>query len=183
MKKFLFILCPAAFLLSCNNAADKTVPAGDSIKAAGEAKPAVELPYKALYSSSFSTDVSDEDLKTVLTSYKDWADGNVKAVTDVIGDTLVFDSWDGASKTLPRAEVFKEWSAFRDSLSNVKIEMEAWHKMYSTDKKQGFIVTWYNEYDTYKNGKVDSAQWHDINEVKNGKIVYYRQYKKPLKKI
>jgi hypothetical protein len=52
--------------------------------------------------------------------------------------------------------------------------------MYSTDKKDGYIVTWYKEYDTYKNGKVDSAAFHDINQLKDGKIVWYSQYRRPL---
>ncbi len=75
----------------------------------------------------------------------------------------------------------KMWKTYRDSLSSVRIVMDAWQKMYATDKKMGFVVTWYNEYDTYKNGKVDSAAYHDINLVKDGKIVALEQYKRPLK--
>ncbi len=59
--------------------------------------------------------------------------------------------------------------------------MSAWHKMYSTDKKEALIVTWYDETDTYKNGKVDSAAYHDINGLKDGEIVYYGQFKRPKK--
>ncbi|MBK9570608.1 MAG: hypothetical protein IPO53_12315 [Chitinophagaceae bacterium] len=73
------------------------------------------------------------------------------------------------------------WGTNRDSLSSVKIDMESWNKMYATDKKEGYIVTWYKEYDTYKTGKVDSASYHDINLLKNGKIVWYSQYKRPMK--
>jgi hypothetical protein len=59
--------------------------------------------------------------------------------------------------------------------------MTAWNKMYSTDKNEGFVVTWYDETDTYKNGKVDSASYQDINMMKDGKIIYYSQYKRPKK--
>ena len=75
----------------------------------------------------------------------------------------------------------KFWTTSRDSMSSVKIDMSAWNKMYSTDKKTAFVVTWYDETDTYKSGKVDSASYQDINMMKDGKIVYYSQYKRPKK--
>ena len=37
------------------------------------------------------------------------------------------------------------------------------------------------ENDTYKTRKVDSASYHDINLMKNGKIVWFSQYKRPMK--
>ena len=43
------------------------------------------------------------------------------------------------------------------------------------------LLTWYKEIDTYKTGKVDSAYYHDINGIKDGKINYYDQYKRPAK--
>ena len=73
------------------------------------------------------------------------------------------------------------FTTYRDSLSSVTIDMQDWQKMYATDKKNGYIVTWYDETDTYKTGKVDSASYHDINQVKDGKIVWYAQYRRPKK--
>ncbi|MEP7108488.1 MAG: hypothetical protein ABI760_10910 [Ferruginibacter sp.] len=181
MKKFFLFLFPVALLLSCNDTAKKSATADNTPVVAAD-KPAVDLPYTASYSGSFNSDVSDQDLKMVLTSYKDWADGNVKGVADAMADTLEFDAWDGSSSRLPRAGLLKRWTAFRDSMSSVKVEMEAWHKMHSTDKNENFIVVWYKEYDVFKSGKVDSSNWHDINQVKDGKISYYAQYKKPMKK-
>jgi hypothetical protein len=59
--------------------------------------------------------------------------------------------------------------------------MEAFTKMYAADKNEGSVVAWYKETDTYKGGKVDSAYYHDINVLKNGKIQYYRQYRRVAK--
>ena len=177
MKKILFCLVFAVLLLSCNNEADKTTASTTDTSTTST----VTLPYTASYSSSWTTDVSDADLKLVLTSYKDWADGNMTGLANAFGDTLVFDSWNGDHMTLGKADLLKMWTGFRDSLSSVTIDMEAWDKKYSTDKKQGFIVVWYKETDTYKDGRVDSSRWHDINQVKNGKIAYYSQFKRQLK--
>ncbi len=160
------------FLFACNNSsATKEKVSAD-----------VKLPYTATYSSNWSTDISDNDLNTVLLTYKYWQDGNLKALINTFADTLNFESWEGVTYKLTHADVETLWKPLRDSMSKVEIRMDAWHKMYSTDKKQAFVVTWYVETDTYKNGKVDSANWHDVNLIENGKIVWYSQYRRPFKK-
>ena len=178
MKKFLFYLSFGAFLLSCND--DKVKTASTSAGTAPE-KSTVELPYMASYSSSWSADVSDADLKTVLTSYKDWADANMNGLESGMADTVTVDMSSGDHMKLSKAGLMKMWTTYRDSLSSVKIDMQGWQKMYATDKKETYIVTWYDETDTYKNGKVDAGSYHDINQLKDGKLVYYAQYKRPKK--
>jgi len=178
MKKILLCFFCGTILLSCNNDKDKpaaTVATDNSVKST------VDLPYTPDYSSSWSQDVSDADLKTVLMTYKDWSDANIGGLTGAMADTVTLDMSSGDHMKLSNADLMKMWTTFRDSLSSVKISMDGWNKMYSTDKKEGYIVTWYNETDTYKTGKVDSASYHDINMLKDGKIVWYSQYKRPKK--
>ena len=183
MKKFLLCFCLGAFLLSCNNDKDNTATTStDSSAAATSDKPAMDLPYTASYSSNWSQDVPDADLKTVLMSYKNWEEGNFSGLAGEMADTVTVELSSGVHRVLSNADLMKMWSTYRDSLSSVKIDMGGWNKMYSTDKKESFIVTWYDETDTYKNGKVDSATYHDINQLKNGKINWYSQYKRVMKK-
>ena len=173
MKRIFICLSFAIFLLSCNNATTKTDTTTQ--------KSSSDLPYTASYSSNWSTDVSDADLKMVLTTYKDWADGNITNLGNAIGDSIAVDFNNGDHFNGKNADLMKIWSKTRDSLSSVAIDMQGWQKMYATDKKESFIVTWYKETDTYKMGKVDSAYYHDINQVKNGKITWYSQYKRQAK--
>jgi ketosteroid isomerase-like protein len=180
MKQFLVCFCFAAFLLSCNSDEKTAATSATSPDSTKNTTPA-DLPYTASYSSSFSTDVSDADLKTVLMSYKDWADSNITDLSKLMGDSVTVEMSSGEHFSGSNAELMKKWSTYRDSLSAVKIDMQSWQKMYSTDKKEAYIVTWYEETDTYKNGKVDSAFYHDINQLKNGKITWYSQYKRPKK--
>jgi len=140
-----------------------------------------DLPYTPSYSSNWTQDVSDADLKTVLMSYKNWEDGNIAQLSNQMGDTVEVDMSNGDHFVKSNADLMKFWGNARDSMTSVKINMAAWNKMYSTDKKDAFVVTWYDETDTYKNGKVDSASYQDINMIKDGKIVYYAQYKRPKK--
>ena len=178
MKTILSCFCFATFLLSCNSGEEKTAT---TTTADSTVKSTVDLPYTASYSSSWSSDVSDADLKMVLTSYKDWADNNMRGLGSAMADTVTLDMSSGDHKKLSKADLIKMWSTYRDSLSSVKIDTAGWNKMYSTDKNDGYIVTWYDETDTYKTGKVDSATYHDINQVKDGKIVWYSQYKRQKK--
>lgn len=170
----------AVLLFACNNEKSKTTDA--AAPAGGEKTSSVSLPYTPAYSSSWSTDVSDEDLNMVLNSYKDWEAGNLDALVSKFADTLVMEAWDGKHHVMPNAGYKQMWQPFRDSLSKVEIKFDGWHKMYATDKKEGYIVVWYKEIDTYKDGRVDSASWHDINQVKNGKISWYSQFRRPFSK-
>lgn len=178
MKKILICFGLGAFLLSCNNEKDK--PVADQPVVSSD-KPAADLPYTASYSSTWTTDVSDADLKTVLMTYKDWSDGNISGLSGALGDTVVVDMNSGEHLTKSNADLMKMWGTYRDSLSSVAIDMQGWQKMYEPNKKDAYVVTWYKETDTYKTGKVDSAYYHDINQLKNGKIVWYSQYKRPAK--
>lgn len=177
MNKILLLICLVILLTSCNSAQQK--PAEGSTTTNTPEKAPADLPYTASYSSSWSTEVSDADLKMVLTTYKDWADGNMKGLGAAMADTVDFDMYTGKRFRLSNADLMKMWATSRDSMSSIAIDMQGWNKMYATDKKEGYIVTWYKETDTYKTGKVDSAYFHDINRVKNGKIVWYAQYKRP----
>lgn len=175
MKKIVLCFTLGAFLFSCNS--NKEKPATTE----NETKSTVDLPYKASYSSNFSTDVSDADLKMVLVSYKDWADGNMANVAKAYGDTLKWFKASGQYYKLPNAGIMKMWGTYRDSLSSITIDMQAWQKMYATDKKEAYVVTWYKEIDTFKGGKADSTYYHDINQVKDGKIIQLEQYMRPAK--
>ena len=178
MKKILLCINAAIFLLSCNSKTESTTATSPD---STTVKSTVDLPYTASFSSSWTTDVSDADLKMVLTTYKDWADGNMSNLSNSLADSIAVDFSSGDHFNGKKDSLIKIWGTYRDSLSSVAIDMQGWQKMYATDKKEGYIVTWYKETDTYKTGKVDSAYYHDINQVKNGKITWYSQYKRPAK--
>jgi len=180
MKTFLLCFTLGAFIVSCNSKVESASATDSTAVASSNTAPA-DLPYTASYSSSWTQDVSDADLKTVLLSYKNWADGNISELSKQMGDTVEVDMSNGNHLKKSNADLMKFWTTSRDSMSSVKIDMSAWNKMYSTDKKTAFVVTWYDETDTYKSGKVDSASYQDINMMKDGKIVYYSQYKRPKK--
>ncbi len=180
MKKMLLCFLCGTILLSCGD--NKTEPDATAENAADSTtKSTVDLPYTASYSSDFNTNVSDADLKTVLVSYKDWADGNMANVAKAYADTLTWQRSTGDNFTLPNAGIMKMWTDYRDSLSSITIDMAGWEKIHAIDKDQDWIATWYKEIDTYKSGKADSGYYHDLNLLKDGKIVMLEQFKRAAK--
>lgn len=144
-------------------------------------KSTVVLPYTAGYITEINSDVSDNDLLTVLNSYKAWETGDMAMLRSTFADTLRFTRWDGEASTGPTDNVIEKWKAFRDSLSSVVIKMAVWDKNHAVDRNEDYITVWYREIDTYKDGRIDSAEWHDVNQIANGKIVRYLQYRRKFK--
>jgi ketosteroid isomerase-like protein len=179
MRKLLLFICLVTLLAACNRG-EKTASSSSEDSTAATKGPS-DLAYTATYTSNWTNNVSDDDLRTVIMSYKDWSTGNFKGLSAAMGDSVEYDMNSGKHIKLTNADLMKMWKGSRDSLKSVAIEMETWNKMYAPDKKDAYIVTWYKETDTYKDGRVDSASYHDINQLKNGKIIWYSQYKRPLR--
>ncbi len=181
MKNVMVLLFAGIFLASCNNdtkmggsrSESTPVSNGDS---------SLKLPYKANYSSQWNDKVSDKDLQMVINSYKYWQDGDMKAVAGTLSDSIDFNGWDGTSLNVTRDSLSHIWGKHRDSIGTVNIKMATWSRMHNTEKNDDIVTVWYDETDTYKNGTVDSARYADINMVKNGKIVWFSQYKQSMKK-
>lgn len=146
--------------------------------------PSLELPYQATYTADWEDDashyVSDEDLKMVLQGYKHWESGNIDAMLAAFNDTMEVTYSAGPMRVEPKANLKNLWQKGRDSLSQVSIQMQSWHKMYSPATQDAYIAVWYKEYDTYKDGRKDSAEFHDLNLIKNSKISWISTYRRPL---
>jgi len=162
------------FLFSCNNSKTESASASTDTTAKTTM---TDLPYTASYSTTFTDNVSDDDLKMVLMTYKDWSDGNISNLANSMGDSVQVEFNTGEHFHGTKADLMKIWTKYRDSLSSVAITMEVWKKLYEPNKKDAAILTWYKEVDTYKTGKVDSAYYQNINGIKDGKKNIYSQYK------
>lgn len=173
MKKYILIfLLPAIYLVACDTKnGTKTASTESTIK----------LPYEASYSTNFTNDVPDSSLLLVLNVYKYWENNDMKGLRSTMGDSMYVNGADGFTFKGHADSIMKIWSAFRDSLTSVKITMDVWLKNHSVKDSTDYINVWYKEIDTYKNGKVDSANYEDDNGLKNGKLIWYSQHKQALK--
>jgi len=174
MNKYIFSLLTLATIITACNNSDETKTAATT------ATSDLKLPYTASYSADFSNKVSDEDLLLVLNSYKYWETGDLKALRGTMGDSMSVNGNDKFKFHGLTDSLMPIWTRSRDSLSSVVITMDAWTKMHSNKDSMDYIIAWYKEIDTYKIGRVDSANYSDVNQVKNGKIIWYSQYKQKL---
>jgi hypothetical protein len=172
MKRMINMLSVAIILAACT---PSEKPAEQTATPAAE--PTVTLPYKAEFSAQWSDDVSDQDLLTVLNSYKAWENGDMSALRATLSDSVTFYGYDGFVFNGISDDLLKRWSSTRDSLSSVVITMDAWRKNHSIDRNLDYISVWYKEVDIHKDGRVDSAYWQDDNMVTNGKIRWYSQHR------
>lgn len=176
MKLLLVTVIAAMLFASCGQIHQKS---------AEDKKPvtsSVTLPYSASFSSQFNNDVADEDVRTVLNSYKSWEAGNMDSLAACFADSVIYLSYSGLQYTGPKKGMIELWTGFRDSLRSVKIEVTTWTKNHSIDKGVDFVNVWYRETDTFKSGKVESFSISDANTLKNGKIFRYSQYRQEYKK-
>jgi uncharacterized lipoprotein NlpE involved in copper resistance len=173
MKKFIFAFVSfVAFLMACNNKEESK---------AGNSTSSLKLPYEAGYTSEFNNNVSDADLLLVLNSYKYWEAGDYTALRSTMGDSMSVDGADGFKFNGRTDSLMKTWKTMRDSLSTVVIKVDVWLKNHALKDSADYINVWYKEIDTYKTGKVDSANYSDVNMIKNGKIVWFSQFKQKIK--
>ena len=173
MRKLILMAAVAIFFAACNN---------EKKESEKQTMSSVQLPYKANYSSQFNNNVSDSMVLTVLNSYKYWENADMNGLVSTLADSVYFLGWDGSKTNGTRSDIMNLWTSHRDSMSKVEISVDAWTKDHSMDKNDDFVLVWYKEIDTYKTGKVDSANYADINQLKNGKIYWYSQYRQELKK-
>lgn len=184
MKRIPFFLFIAVLFTACNS---ETKPAEEAmadttVMASGTpATSTVTFPYNPEY-VAFTDEVSDKDLLNVLNSYKAWETGDLAGVRSTLADSVTVESWSGFRYTGATDGLMKNWTLSRDSLSSVSITMAAWKKLHSVEKNEDWVAVWYTEVDRYKMGKVDSAAYQDVNQLKNGKIVFFAQHKQFLPK-
>ena len=173
MKQVLSILALSGLLIACESSQKQETKSTEPASS-------ITLPYTPTYSVDVDQNVSDDDLLVVLNSYKDWETGNMGNLRNAFGDSISFNGWDGTNFNGLTDSLLTKWSASRDSLSEVKIEIHVWMKNHFLKDDHRNITLWYTETDTYKDGNVVKFEMHDINQVKDGKIIWYSQYRRAI---
>lgn len=173
MKKILFVVSALPYLfVACNSQTAAETENGDK---------GIKLPYEAAYSTDINDNVSDAELLLVLNTYKYWENGDMQALRTTMGDSMAVNESEGLAFNGTSDSLMKIWTAARDSLAKISIRMDTWRKNHFNEDSANYITVWYKEVDTHKSGLIDSANYADINLVKNGKVVWYSQYKQKLK--
>jgi hypothetical protein len=178
MRKFLSLLCMASFLLSCN-----TEPKPEANKDSTMVKSAASLPYTPAYSSSFTMGNPDYSAMILQGSWKDWEMNTMDNMKSWVADTItVYHSDNTMVKGLD--SLTARWKRGRAKYSAVAATIDAVMPVYSTDKKEDWVLVWATEIDTKPDGTKDTAEimetWR-INKDKKADLLY--QYDRAKRKL
>jgi hypothetical protein len=179
MRKFLYVLIVPLCFLACKDSS--TPPAAAAPGNDSAVAEAITMPYVADYSSKFVPG-KQQDVLTVLNSYKAWETNDMKAMRATFWDSITMAFSDGTRMSGTSDSLVKMAGKYRDSLSKVVLTFYAWTPNHSVDKNEDWVNVWYKEVDYFKSGKVDSTEYEDDNMLKDGKIAYTGSHAAKFKK-
>jgi hypothetical protein len=178
MKKFYLLIAGAVLFIACNNEATTDTAASDS----AVVKSAVALPYTASYSSSFEMGSGDYNAAILQGSWKDWETNNLDNMKTWVADTITAFQSDGVMiKGVD--SLMANWKRARARYSAVIDTVEAVTSLYSTDKKENWVLVWAQEINTKTDGTKDTIELMETWRInKDGKADFLLQYERKRKK-
>lgn len=178
MKKFCLFITVIAFYTACNT--DSTTESGTSDSAA--VKSEVALPYPIGYSSSFEIGNAEHTAKVVQGSWKDWETNNLDNMKNWVADTITAFHSNG---TVVRGvdSLMAIWKRHRANYTTVIDSIDAVFPVYSTDKKENWVLVWAREINTNTDGKKDTVALMETWRInKDGKADFLLQYERSRRK-
>ncbi|MGZ3845309.1 MAG: hypothetical protein ACXVLT_08405 [Flavisolibacter sp.] len=176
MRNFLFLLGVATLVTACSN---QTKTETNDVKV----KAAASLPYVPSYSASFTMGDHPEYTTMIAQgSWKDWENNTMDNMKSWIADSIVAFHSDntmvqGADSLIAR------WKTGRAKYSAVVDTLEAVIPVYSTDKKENWVLVWAKEINTRTDGKKDTAWVMETWRInKDGKADMLLQYDRATRK-
>jgi len=175
-KTFLFIMI-AGLLAACNN--DSKVAGAAETK---DAKPAVPLAYTPAYSSSFEIGNPAYAAMIVQGSWKDWENNSMDNMKSWVADTiLAFQSDNAMVKGVDSLQA--RWKRDRARYTSVVDTIDAVMAVYSTDKKENWVLVWARDFSTDNTGKADTIAIMETWRInKDGKADMLLQYDRHTRK-
>ncbi|MEI9809283.1 MAG: hypothetical protein WDO16_16245 [Bacteroidota bacterium] len=178
MKQFFLCLAAASLLAACNNE-KKT----DSTAAETKIdKPTVPLPFTASYSSSFEIGNPAYSAMILQGSWKDWEKNTLDNMKSWVADTIVvFHSDD--SMVQGADSLAARWKRGRAGYTSVIDTIDAVIPVYSTDKKENWVLVWATEINTDTKGKTDTVALMETWRInKDGKADLLLQFDRHTRK-
>ena len=178
MKRIFFYLAASTLMMACNNE-KKPVEAAAETK---EDKAAVVLPYTAAYSSSFEAGNPEYSATILQGSWKDWETNKMENMKSWVADTILALLNDN---TVIRGVdgLQARWTKSRSEYTSVIDTVQAVIPVYSTDKKENWVLVWATEINTDAHGKKDTVAVMETWRInKDGKADMLLQYDRHARK-
>ncbi len=178
MKKWMLVFTASALIFAACNNEKKDAPGGDG---AG-VKKSVSLAYTPSYSSSFEMGNPEYTAMIVQGSWKDWEDNKLDNMKNWVADTIVaFHSDNKMIKGLD--SLMARWKRGRAGYSSVIDTVHAAMAVYSTDKKENWVLVWAGEINTKLDGTKDTTSLMETWRInKDGKADMLLQFDRATRK-
>jgi hypothetical protein len=174
MKKLtLFFLCGIAFGCNSGSTTSTTTAAVTDTSTA-----AMNYPYTIKQPDNWETG-SSANTMAVLSSLKAWEQGNMNEAVKYFGDSVSLE-FDGPAVKMSNDSLKSMFTAAKNSMKNVKIDMRDWESVVSKDKQEEWVTIWYIQHEESNDGKIDSAAIINDAQFKDGKIIRLAEYKRKL---
>lgn len=172
MKQIFLYLAATSLMMACNNE-KKT---GDTAGETKTEKPAVVLPYTAAYSSSFEPGNPEYSVTILQGSWKDWENNKMENMKSWVADTVV--AFHSDNTMIKGADsLMASWIRNRAKYTSVIDTIHAVLPVYSTDKKENWVLVWAKEINTSAGGKKDTMELMETWRInKDGKADMLLQY-------
>jgi len=178
MYKMFLVLLLAASFTACNN--EKKVDAASETK---DAKPAMTLAYTPAYSSSFEMGKPEYATMIVQGSWKDWEMNKMANMRSWVADTIIaFQSNNMIANGVDSLQA--RWQRDRDAYASVVDTIDAVMSVYSTDRKENWVLVWARDFSVDKTtGKADTMALMETWRInKDGKADRLYQFDRHTRK-
>ena len=178
MKQIFLCLAAASLMMACNNEKKTDEPAAETKMD----KPAISLPYMAAYSSSFEMGNPAYSAMILQGSWKDWESNTMTNMKSWVADTIVaFQSDNSMVRGVDSLQA--RWIRGRAGYTSVIDSIDAVIPVYSTDKKENWVLVWAREISTDTKGKIDTVAIMETWRInKDGKADFVLQYDRHARK-
>ena len=179
MKQIFLCLAAASLMMACNDEKKTDAPATGETKME---KPEVTLPYTAAYSSSFELGNPQYSAMILQGSWKDWENNKMDNMKSWVADTIMaFQSDNSMTRGVDSLQA--RWIRGRAGYTSVIDSIDAVIPVYSTDKKENWVLVWAREISTDTKGKKDTVAIMETWRInKDGKADMVLQYDRHARK-
>ena len=178
MQKLIVFFSFVMVAMSCSN--QKAEPASATEPAASPKN--VTLPYEASYSSSFEMGNPEYSATILQGSWKDWETNHLENMKNWVADTITAMLSDN-SMVKGVDSLMARWKRGRTEYTFVIDSISAVIPVYSTDRKENWVLVWAYEINTKTNGIKDTTGVMETWRInKDGKADLLLQYDRANRK-
>ncbi|HTS45489.1 MAG TPA: hypothetical protein VMH01_13920 [Puia sp.] len=173
MKKLISASLLGLALFACNSKPNSDLSQGSEALA----KDTLHYLYTASYSSDIAVPSHPENAQKVLTVWKMFEKNQIDSMRPYWADTVIYHDASGLNFRGPAETLLAIARDDVKSLDSLRFDISTWESAHANDRNEDWVRIWARERRYSPNGKADTFLMQENWLVKDGKIIYFDQYK------